>query len=42
MKPRNRLLYNRPLLTVGIAFAISATIIWLKQIGILQEAELYA
>ena len=42
MLPSNRLLYNRTLLTVGIAFAISASIIWLRQLGIIQGVELYA
>lgn len=33
---------SKPLISVGVAFAISAIIIWVRQLGLLQELELFA
>lgn len=41
MERIRKVIYYKPVITAGIAFAISALMIWFRQLGILQELELF-
>lgn len=42
MERFQKVIYHKPVITAGIAFVIAASMIWIRQLGILQELELFA